>query len=113
MPKDNMSIPRAQQRTPEQDAARRERRRRQNTESARRARERQRKELEEMEIAHALNAERIVYLERVVDELSGELRPTNTFSNYGNSSRTSVKSLSGGVPYEDAGERPGWFGTPF
>lgn len=89
-----------------------ERRRKQNTESARRTRDRRRKELEAMEKAHAYNAERIHYLERMADELSGELRRSNTF-NVGDSSRAPIKSFSGGVPFEEGGERPGWFGTPF
>lgn len=98
---------------PEDEQRRKERKRRMNTENARRLREKQKLELEAMEVAHMKNEERILYLERMVEELSSELRRHNTFANHGERRPMITQAFGGGVPFEDIEERPGWFGTPF
>lgn len=86
------------------DKERKERKRRQNTESARRTRERRRAEKERLEMVYDAREVRIKELEIAVDQLSRELRQSNT---------TSELSKKGKNGSGDNEERPKWFGAPF
>lgn len=99
---------------PQPELDKEDRRRRRNRESARRARERERSERELREKAYDANEIRIKHLEKIVDELSSELRRHNTISGVqAPSGRSSSRRQESDSKASGPSDRPSWFGAPF
>lgn len=99
----------------ESEQEREERRKRRNRENARRTRERRKSERKVWQNVYDANEERIKELEKMVGELSGELRRHNTISSSRPASSSTSRSRRNNEIdcFEVKEDRPNWFGNAF
>lgn len=90
-----------------------ERRKRRNRENARRTRERRKSERKVWQNVYDANEMRIKELEKMVDELSGELKRHNTISDARPSSSGRDRRRQDNDAFEVEEDRPNWFGAAF